>query len=104
MIPFAHYLYDDLDMHICVHFLSLCKAIVDMNTCSTLVIIKWYWHSFAQSSMGSHERSTHVGIFPEPIHHIRNASSLCFYISSEGNDRNSVISCVFCFASLRKAL
>lgn len=45
------------------------------------------WHSVPLSLMGSHERPTDVSIFPEGIHHISYACSLCFHISGDGKEK-----------------
>lgn len=54
------------------------------------------WHSFSQSLMGSHERPTDASIFPEGIHHISYACSLCFHISGDGKEKSQRL-CVHIF-------
>lgn len=48
---------------------------------------------FPQSLMGSDKRPTDVRIFPEGIHHISYACSLCFHISGDGEGKFVAFKC-----------
>lgn len=56
-------------------------------------------HSSPQSLMDSDKRPTDVSMFPEGIHHISYACSLCFHISGDGKGKSWRLS-VHIFSSM----
>lgn len=76
--------------------LNVCKQIINLlhrnlkivSGMNMIFIRKKCWHGSPQSLMDSDKRPTNVSMFPEGIHHISYACSLCFHISGDGKGKS----------------